>query len=91
MNVMIMGMDGYLGWTLSMYLADKGHKVSGIDNMLRRKMVTEIGSQSAVGKPMKWAVKPGGPTPMTRTSAPFTRSDVPTMSGSAAYACCQLR
>jgi UDP-sulfoquinovose synthase len=47
MNVMIMGMDGYLGWTLSMYLADKGHTVSGIDNGLRRKMVSEIGSQSA--------------------------------------------
>jgi UDP-sulfoquinovose synthase len=47
MKVMIMGMDGYLGWPLSMYLADKGHEISGIDNMLRRKMVAEIGSQSA--------------------------------------------
>lgn len=47
MKVMIMGMDGYLGWPLSMYLADKGHEVSGIDNMLRRKMVAEINSQSA--------------------------------------------
>jgi len=47
MNVMIMGMDGYLGWTLSMYLAERGHTISGIDNMLRRKMVAEIGSQSA--------------------------------------------
>ena len=46
MKVMIMGMDGYLGWTLSMYLAERGHEVSGIDNMLRRKMVAEIGSQS---------------------------------------------
>jgi nucleoside-diphosphate-sugar epimerase len=46
MKVMIMGMDGYLGWTLSMYLADKGHEVCGIDNGLRRKMVAEIGSQS---------------------------------------------
>ena len=46
MKVMIMGMDGYLGWTLSMYLADKGHTVCGIDNGLRRKMVAEIGSQS---------------------------------------------
>ena len=46
MKVMIMGMDGYLGWTLSMYLAERGHDVSGIDNMLRRKMVAEIGSQS---------------------------------------------
>ena len=51
---MIMGMDGYLGWTLSMYLADRGHNISGIDNGLRRKMVAEIGSQSATPiKPMK--------------------------------------
>jgi UDP-sulfoquinovose synthase len=51
---MIMGMDGYLGWSLSMYLADRGHNVNGIDNGLRRKMVAEIGSQSATPiKPMK--------------------------------------
>jgi UDP-sulfoquinovose synthase len=54
LNVMIMGMDGYLGWTLSMYLANRGHTVCGIDNMLRRKMVAEIGSQSATPiKPME--------------------------------------
>ncbi len=47
-------MDGYLGWPLSMYLADKGHEICGVDNMLRRKMVTEIGSQSATPiKPME--------------------------------------
>ena len=58
MKVMIMGMDGYLGWTLSMYLADRGHTVCGIDNMLRRKMVAEIGSQSATPiKPMKERVE----------------------------------
>ena len=54
MKVMIMGMDGYLGWSLSMYLADRGHEVCGIDNMLRRKMVAEIGSQSITPiQPMK--------------------------------------
>jgi nucleoside-diphosphate-sugar epimerase len=42
-----MGMDGYLGWTLSMYLADRGHEVSGVDNMTRRKTVAEIGGWSA--------------------------------------------
>ena len=45
---MIMGMDGYLGWPLSMYLADRGHKVSGVDNMTRRKTVAEINSWSAI-------------------------------------------
>ena len=47
MKVMIMGMDGYLGWPLGMYLTERGHEVSGIDNMLRRRTVAEIGSQSA--------------------------------------------
>jgi len=46
MKVMIMGMDGYLGWPLSMYLADRGHEVCGVDNMLRRRMVREIDSHS---------------------------------------------
>ncbi|TFH19343.1 NAD-dependent epimerase/dehydratase family protein [Candidatus Bathyarchaeota archaeon] len=58
MKVMIMGMDGYLGWALSMYLADRGHQVSGIDNMSRRKNVAEIGSQSATPiKSMKERLK----------------------------------
>ena len=47
MNVMIMGMDGYLGWPLAMHLSGKGHSVSGIDNYSRRKNVAEIGSWSA--------------------------------------------
>lgn len=48
MNVLIIGSDGYLGWTLSMWLADRGHKVFGIDNCLRRKLVEETGSWSAI-------------------------------------------
>jgi len=47
MNVMVMGIDGYLGWTLSMYLSGRGHDVSGVDNFSRRRNVKEIGSQSA--------------------------------------------
>jgi UDP-sulfoquinovose synthase len=47
MKVMIMGMDGYLGWTLSMYLSNRGHEVCGIDNFSRRKTVAEVGSWSA--------------------------------------------
>jgi len=54
MNVMVMGMDGYLGWALSMYLKGRGHDVSGVDNMSRRRNVHEIGSWSATPiKPMK--------------------------------------
>ena len=47
MKIMIMGMDGYLGWTLAMYLSGRGYKVSGVDNLCRRKIVNEIGSCSA--------------------------------------------
>jgi nucleoside-diphosphate-sugar epimerase len=47
MKILIMGMDGYLGWPLSMHLTRRGHKVSGVDNFSRRKHVHEIGSWSA--------------------------------------------
>jgi len=47
MNVLIAGMDGYLGWTLAMYLTNRGHSVVGIDNFSRRKNVEEVGSWSA--------------------------------------------
>ena len=47
MKVMIMGMDGYLGWTLSMYMSGRGHDVCGVDNFSRREHVKEMGSQSA--------------------------------------------
>ena len=47
MKIMIMGMDGYLGWTLAMYLSGRGHEVSGVDNLCRRRIVNEVGSCSA--------------------------------------------
>ncbi len=48
MRVMILGIDGYLGWTLALKLAKLGCKVSGIDNYLRRDAVAEKGSKSVV-------------------------------------------
>jgi len=48
MRVLITGVDGYLGWPLSIYLAKRGHEVAGIDNYLRRAWVGEMGSQSAI-------------------------------------------
>jgi UDP-sulfoquinovose synthase len=48
MRVLITGVDGYLGWTLSLYLAARGHEVAGIDNYARRGWVGEMGSQSAI-------------------------------------------
>ena len=47
MKVMIMGMDGYLGWTLAMHLSGRGHEVCGVDNFSRRRNVKELGSWSA--------------------------------------------
>jgi UDP-sulfoquinovose synthase len=48
MNILILGMDGYIGWGLSLHLLTKGHRVMGIDNFSRRKNVSEIGSWSAI-------------------------------------------
>lgn len=47
MRVFIAGMDGYIGWPLAMYLANRGHEVCGADLFLRRSWVGEIGSWSA--------------------------------------------
>jgi len=51
MRVMILGIDGYLGWALALKLAKLGCKVSGVDNYKRRDMVMEKGSHTAVPIP----------------------------------------
>jgi UDP-sulfoquinovose synthase len=48
MNVLILGIDGYIGWGLAMHLAKAGHKVSGVDNLSRRTIVQSVGSTSAL-------------------------------------------
>lgn len=48
MRVFITGIDGYLGWALAQYLTARGHEVAGADLMLRRKWVSEMGSDSAI-------------------------------------------
>lgn len=48
MKILIAGMDGYLGWPLSLRLAAHGHVVAGLDAGLRRSWVSEVGSQSAI-------------------------------------------
>jgi len=47
MRVFIAGVDGYLGWSLAVYLTARGHEVGGCDAYLRRDWVAEVGSQSA--------------------------------------------
>lgn len=48
MKVMILGMDGYLGWTLALWLGSLGYNVSGIDNYSRRRWAKEKGSHTIV-------------------------------------------
>jgi len=48
MRVMILGIDGYLGWTLALWLGTLGCKVSGVDNYNRRNWVKERGAQTIV-------------------------------------------
>ena len=48
MRTLVLGMDGYIGWSLSMHLAKRGHTVSGVDNLSRRANVESVGSQSAI-------------------------------------------
>ncbi len=49
MRVLICGMDGYLGWPLSLrLLIREGFEVVGLDNFSRRNLVREVGSRSAL-------------------------------------------
>ena len=48
MRVMILGIDGYLGWTLALWLGSLGFQVSGIDNYGRRDWVMERGAHTVV-------------------------------------------
>ncbi len=48
MRVFIAGIDGYLGWPLAQYLTVRGHEVAGLDLLLRRQWVEEVGSHSAL-------------------------------------------
>ncbi|MFQ6042239.1 MAG: NAD-dependent epimerase/dehydratase family protein [Candidatus Poribacteria bacterium] len=48
MKVMILGIDGYLGWTLALWLGSLGFNVSGVDNYYRRDWVMEKGSHTVV-------------------------------------------
>jgi len=46
MRVCILGADGYLGWSLSLYLLSKGYEVFCIDTGDRRRWVREVGGES---------------------------------------------
>ena len=42
MKVLILGMDGYIGWALALYQLKIGNEVYGLDNLSRRKNVQEM-------------------------------------------------
>lgn len=47
MKILILGMDGYIGWSLALRQLSLGNEVCGVDNYSRRKSVEEVGSWSA--------------------------------------------
>lgn len=48
MRVIILGIDGYLGWTLALWLGSLGLQISGVDNYSRRDWVKERGAHTVV-------------------------------------------
>ncbi len=48
MKILILGIDGYIGWPLALHLKDLGHEVSGVDALLRRHRVSQLGSESLI-------------------------------------------
>jgi len=44
MKILVLGGDGYLGWPTAMYLAQKGHEVTIMDSLHKRKWEMEIGA-----------------------------------------------
>src|SRR5579859_5859884 len=46
MRVLVLGGDGFCGWPTSLYLSDRGHEVTIIDNLSRRKIDVELEVES---------------------------------------------
>lgn len=46
MNVLVLGGDGFCGWPTSLYLSSLGHDVTIVDNLSRRKIDVELGTES---------------------------------------------
>src|SRR5438270_5698359 len=47
-SVVVLGVDGYLGWATALHLSAAGHEVVGIDSLVRRRWDRECGTQSLV-------------------------------------------
>ncbi|AGK95812.1 NAD-dependent epimerase/dehydratase family protein [Clostridium pasteurianum] len=46
MNIIVAGGDGFCGWPTALYLSKQGHDVAIVDNLVRRKIDKELGSNS---------------------------------------------
>jgi UDP-sulfoquinovose synthase len=46
MKICVLGGDGYCGWATALYLSQKGHTVSVVDNFMRRQWDFELGVQT---------------------------------------------
>ncbi len=46
MRILILGGDGYLGWSTAMYFSQRNHEVAVVDSFLRRRMHLERGTDS---------------------------------------------
>jgi UDP-sulfoquinovose synthase len=46
MRVLVLGGDGFCGWPTSLYLSDRGHDVTIVDNLSRRKIDVDLGLES---------------------------------------------
>jgi UDP-sulfoquinovose synthase len=46
LRVLVTGGDGYCGWPTALYLSDRGHDVTIVDNLGRRRIDTELGTGS---------------------------------------------
>jgi UDP-sulfoquinovose synthase len=46
MRVLVLGGDGFCGWPTSLYLSDRGHDITIVDNLSRRKIDVDLEVQS---------------------------------------------
>src|ERR1700733_15576287 len=46
MRVLVLGGDGFCGWPTPLYLSDRGHDVTIIDNLSRRKIDIDLEVES---------------------------------------------
>jgi UDP-sulfoquinovose synthase len=46
MRVLVLGGDGFCGWPTTLYLSDRGHEITIIDNLSRRKIDIELEVES---------------------------------------------